>query len=94
MCNILSIICNQTFMVPNSSGGGTAFWRRGEGVTAASDKGLVEQLGGLQVAGGNDDHYEDRGDHHDYDGTCGIAFGGFQVAGDVDHHDDQDRWSS
>ena len=54
----------------------------------------MEQLGGLQVADGNDDHYEDRGDHHDYDGTCGIAFGGFQVAGDVDHHDDQDRWSS
>ena len=56
----------------------------------------MEQLGGLQTAGGNDDldHYEDHGDHHDYDGPCGIAFGGFQVAGDVNHHDDQDRWSS
>ena len=54
----------------------------------------MEQLGGLQVAGGNDDYYEDLGDHHDYVGTSGIAFGRFQVAGDVDHHDDQNRWSS
>ena len=63
-------------MVSNSKGGGTAFWRRGEGVTAAGDEGFVEQLGGLQVAGGNDDldHYEDHGDHHDYDGTSGIAW--------------------
>ena len=35
--------------------------------------GLVEELGGLQVAGGVD-HYEDHGDHHDYDGTCGRAW--------------------
>ena len=34
----------------------------------------MEQLGGLQVAGGNDDHYEDLGDHQDYDGTSGIAW--------------------
>ena len=61
-------------MVSNSKGGGTAFWRRGEGVTVAGDERLVEQLGGLQVAGGHDDHYEDRGDHHDYDGTCGTAW--------------------
>ena len=65
-------------------------------VTIMIMMGLVEQLGGLQTAGGNDDldHCEDHGDHHDYDGPCGIAFGGFQVAGDANHHDDQDRWSS